>query len=37
LKDDDIAVIGELEDGGRYRLINNPRQGRIGGRAMLSP
>jgi hypothetical protein len=31
LKDDDLAVIGELEDGGRYRLINNPRHGRIGG------
>ena len=31
LNSDDTAVIGELEDGGRFRLINNPRLGRAGG------
>ena len=31
LKDDDLAVIGALEDGGTHRLINKPRIGRSGG------
>ena len=31
LNNDETAVIGELEDGGRFRMINNPRHGRLGG------
>ena len=31
LSNDETAVIGELEDGGKFRMINNPRHGRSGG------
>ena len=36
LNNDETAVIGELEDGGRFRMINNPRHGRsVGGLCCL--
>jgi hypothetical protein len=31
LKDDDLMAIGELEYGGHYKYLHNPRQGRTGG------
>jgi exonuclease III len=31
LKDNEPVIVGELEDGDRFRLINHPRQGRPGG------
>jgi len=31
IKDEDLVVIGDLEDDGKYSLINSPRIGRIGG------
>jgi hypothetical protein len=31
LKDDDLAVIGELENSGRFTLLHTPRAGRAGG------